>query len=122
MPWEGLPNKPKRVKRLKRVEAGAELVEGECEGWEDGSQAETSPHQVGKKIFWARMGWGSLIPVQAWGWGWKALSLSNPPLTLPELSGALALPMGQRGAAVQTFYVGQHSTLVFLCSLPAAYN
>lgn len=33
-----------------RTEVEAGLAEGECEGWEEGSQAKTSPGQVGKRI------------------------------------------------------------------------
>lgn len=32
------------------VEVEAGQVEGECEGWEEGTQAKTSPPQVGKRI------------------------------------------------------------------------
>ena len=45
-------------KEEKQVEAGAGLVEGDGEGWEEGSQVEV-------RLFLASIGWGSLIQVQA---------------------------------------------------------
>ena len=43
---------------MEQVEAGAGLVEGDSEGWEEGSQVEV-------RLFLASIGWGSLIQVQA---------------------------------------------------------
>lgn len=65
--------------------------------------------------------WGDLIQVLAQkegsGRGWKTFSsFSSPHPTLPEIPGALALPMGHSGAVVQ------HLALVSLCPLPAPYN
>lgn len=53
-PWEEFPKKPKKVKRWKKRRLGegrgAGQVEGECEGWEQRSQAKTSPF-LGKKEY-----------------------------------------------------------------------
>lgn len=57
-----------------------------------------------------------------WGWGWKVFSSFShppPPLPPPEIPRASALALGQPGAVVQTFYVGQYSVLVSLYPLPA---
>lgn len=75
-----LPNKPKSVKIGEmRVEAEAGLVEGECEGWKEKSQAKTSPLEGG----W---GWGSLIQVLDWKGGRGGPGRLSPSSTLTHPS------------------------------------